>query len=161
MKTSQWIQDVQRVIEIEVPELFYVLAEIAEEDSNRGLFARKCQSKILECIVNVKFFLGEIRRNAQDFTLHDIQHCINVVDFMGQMLVDVKSLNPAEISFFIYVSLLHDIGMVKLPNEDISLNDLREDHGERSARFIRERVLVNNDGTPFSFGEYEDRKSVV
>ena len=157
MKTSQWIKDVKNVIGCEVPELFYVLAKIAdrEEDSARGLFARKCQSKILECLENVKIFLGEIRRNAQDFTLHDIQHCINVIDFMGQMLVDVGSLNPAEISFFIYAALLHDIGMVKLLDEDISLDDLREDHGERSARFIRERVLMSNDGNPFSFGEHD------
>ena len=156
MKTNQWIKDVKTVIGCEVPQLFHILAQIAEkEDSNRGLFARKCQSKILECIEDVKPFLGEIRRNAQDFTLHDIQHCINVVDFMGQMLVDVKLLNPAEISFFIYAALLHDIGMVKLPDENISLDELRENHGDRSARFIRERVLINNDGTPFSFGEYD------
>ena len=157
MKTSQWIKDVKIVIGCEVPELFHVLAKIAdrEEDSGRGLFARKCQSKILECLETVKIFLGEIRRNAQDFTLHDIQHCINVIDFMGQMLVDVESLNPAEISFFIYAALLHDIGMVKLLDEDISLDDLREDHGERSARFIRERVLISNDGNPFSFGEHD------
>lgn len=156
MKTNQWIKDVKTVIGCEVPQLFKVLTNIAEkEDSDRGIFARKCQSKILECIEDVKMFLGEIRRNAQDFTLHDIQHCINVIDFMGQMLVDVKSLNPAEISFFIYSALLHDIGMVKLPDEDISSDELREDHGERSARFIRERTLTNNDGTPFNFGEYD------
>lgn len=101
MKTNLWIKDVKTVIGCEVPELFHVLSKIAdkEEDSDRGLFARKCQSKILECLEDVKIFLGEIRRNAQDFTLHDIQHCINVIDFMGQMLVGVDNLNPAEISF--------------------------------------------------------------
>ncbi|MBD5513922.1 MAG: hypothetical protein HDR06_04505 [Lachnospiraceae bacterium] len=155
MKTNQWIQDVQKITGCETPELLCVLAKIATEDNSRGLFARKCESKILECMEDVKLFLGEIRRSAQDFTLHDITHCINVIDFMGQMLADVRKLNPAEISFFIYSALLHDIGMVKLSEEDISLNDLREDHGDRSARFIRERVLVNNDGTPFSFGEYD------
>lgn len=46
--------------------------------------------------------------------------------------------------------------MVKLPDEDISLNVLREDHGDRSAKFIKERVLINNDGTKFHFGEYDD-----
>lgn len=155
MKTNQWIQDVQRIIGCAAPELLCILAEIATEDNSRGLFVRKCQSKILECIEDVKMFLGEIRRNAQDFTLHDIQHCINVIDFMGQMLVDVKKSNPAEISFFIYSALLHDIGMVKMPEEDITLNDLREDHGDRSARFIRERKLLNYDGTSFSFGEFD------
>lgn len=158
MKTNQWIKDVKTVIGCNVPQLFKVLANIAEkeEDSDMGLFARKCQFKILECIEDVKLFLGEIRRNAQDFTLHDIQHCINVIDFMGQMLVDVKSLNPAEISFFIYSALLHDIGMVKLPDEDIALDDLREDHGDRSARFIRERIILSDDGNPFNFGEYDE-----
>ena len=155
MKTSQWIKDVKTVIGCDVPQLFKVLVKIADEDSDRGFFARECQNKIFECIKDVKLFLGEIRRNAQDFTLHDITHCINVIDFMGQILVDVDKLNPAEISFIIYSALLHDIGMVKLPGEDISSNDLREDHGDRSARFIRERVLVNNDGIPFSFGEYD------
>ncbi|MDE7254543.1 MAG: ATP-binding protein, partial [Acetatifactor sp.] len=155
MKANKWIQDVQKIIGCEVPELLYVLAKIATEDNSRGLFARKCESKILECMEDVKFFLGEVRRSAQDFTLHDITHCINVIDFMGQMLVDIKVLNPAEISFFIYSALLHDIGMVKLPDEDTALDDLREDHGNRTARFIRERVLVNNGGTPFSFGEYD------
>lgn len=155
MKTNQWIQDVQKIIGCEAPELLCVLAEIATEDNGRGFFARKCQSKILECMESVKLFLGEIRRSAQDFTLHDITHCINVIDFMGQMLVDVKKLNPAEISFFIYSALLHDIGMVKLPEEDITINDLREDHGDRSARFICERVLVDNGGTSLSFGEYD------
>ncbi|MDE6639611.1 MAG: ATP-binding protein, partial [Acetatifactor sp.] len=155
MRINQWIQDVQRVIGCEAPELLCVLAKIAKEDNSRGLFARKCQSKILECMEDVKLFLGEIRRSAQDFTLHDITHCINVIDFMGQSLTDINVLNPAEISFFIYSALLHDIGMVKLPDEDTSLENIREDHGNRSARFIRERVLVNNDGTPFSFGEYD------
>ena len=117
--------------------------------------ARKCESKILECMEDVKLFLSEIRRSAQDFTLHDITHCINVIDFMGQLLADINVLNPAEISFFIYSALLHDIGMVKLVDEDMELNDIRENHGDRSAKFIRERVLVNNDGTPFSFGEYD------
>lgn len=158
MKTSQWIKDVRTAIGCEPPQLFKALATIAdkEEGSDRGQFARKTQSKILECIEAVKPFLGEIRRNAQDYTLHDIEHCSNVIDFMGQMLVDIKSLNPAEISFFIYSALLHDIGMVKLPDEDISLDELREDHGERSARFIRERVLVSNDDNPFSFGEWDE-----
>lgn len=158
MRTNQWIKDVKTVIGCEVPQLFKVLANIAdkEEDSDIGLFARKAQSKILECIEAVKPFLGEIRRNAQDFTLHDIQHCINVIDFMGQMLIDIKSLNPVEISFFIYSALLHDIGMVKLLDEDISLDDLREEHGERSARFIRERRITTNNGKQFDFGEWDE-----
>lgn len=155
MKTSQWIKDVKTVIGCEPPQLFKVLGKIADEDSDRGLFVRECQTKIFECIKDVKLFLGEIRRNAQDFTLHDITHCINVIDFMGQMLVDVDKLNPAEISFFIYSALLHDIGMVKLPDEEILLNDLREDHGDRSAQFIKDRVLKNSDDTQFHFGDYD------
>ena len=156
MKTNKWIQDAQKIIGCEVPELLYVLAKIATEDNSRGLFARKCESKILECMENVKFFLGEIRRSAQDFTLHDITHCINVIDFMGQMLTDISKLNPAEISFFIYSALLHDVGMVKLPDEDTALSDIREDHGDRSAKFIRDRIISTDNGTPFYFGEWDE-----
>lgn len=156
METNHWINDAKTIIGCEPPQLFKVLAKLVDEDNERGLFARKSYTKILECMEDVKYFLGEIRRNAQDFTLHDLTHCINVIDFMGQMLVDVEKLNPAEISFFIYSALLHDIGMVKLPEENISLNALREDHGDRSARFIRERRISTNNGKQLDFGEWDD-----
>lgn len=156
MATNHWINDTKTIIGCEPPQLFKVLAKLAVEDSDRGLFARNSYTKILECMKDVKYFLGEIRRDAQDFTLHDLTHCINVIDFMGQMLVDVEKINPAEISFFIYSALLHDIGMVKLPEEDISLSEIREDHGDRSARFIRDRRISTNNGKQLDFGEWDE-----
>jgi len=156
MDDSLWIQDIENVIGCEVPELLYILAKIAKENNHRGFFARKCQIKILECMESVKIYLGEIRRVAQDYTLHDLCHSINVISFMGQLLENLNEINPAEISFFVYSALLHDIGMVKLENEVISVENVRENHGERSAEFISNKIILSSNGTPFNFGEWDD-----
>ena len=155
MEDNLWIQDIEKVIGCEAPELLHILAKIAKENSHRGTFARKCQSKILECMESVKIFLGEIRRDAQDYTLHDLCHSINVISFMGQLLANLSEINPAEISFFIYSALFHDIGMVKLKNETISVEDVRENHGDRSAEFIRNKIILNSNDVPLGFGEWE------
>lgn len=156
MEDTLWIQDIEKAIGCEVPELFYRLTIITKENSHRGAFARKFQVKIIECMESVKIFLGEIRRDAQDYTLHDLSHSINVISFMGQLLVNLSEINPAEISFFVYSALLHDIGMVKLDNEEISVEDVRENHGDRSAEFISNRIILNSNGIPFDFGEWDD-----
>ncbi len=150
-----WLENIKLEIGKRPPKLFDCLSKISRNDDESGAFAVNMKPKILDCVRLVKTFLGEIRGSAPNYTLHDLTHSINVIDLMGQ-LVNCEKLSAVEVSLLIYSALLHDVGMVKLEGEDISLDEIRENHGNRSARFIEEEVLVNAQNEPLSFGEYKD-----
>ena len=108
---NNWLEDIKTLIGQTPPVLFEALEKIADENSERGNYARETEREILKCIKVCKTALGEIRASAGNFTLHDLQHSINVIDLMGQLL-DPSQLSAIEIVCLNYTGLLHDIGMV-------------------------------------------------
>ena len=150
---NNWLEDIKTLIGQTPPVLFEALEKIADENSERGNYARETEREILKCIKVCKTALGEIRASAGNFTLHDLQHSINVIDLMGQLL-DPSQLSAIEIVCLIYTALLHDIGMVKLGDEETPLEEIRESHGDRSAYFIENDKIRDEAGQPLNFGRY-------
>ena len=58
-------------------------------------------------------YLKDVRRNFDNYTLHDETHILNVLDAMGGLLGDqISCLSVGELELLILVASLHDIGMV-------------------------------------------------
>ena len=51
MEDTLWIQDIEKAIGCEVPELFYRLTIITKENSHRGAFARKILTLSIHSII--------------------------------------------------------------------------------------------------------------
>ena len=155
-KSTSWINNISLIIGRTPP----TLIEELDARSNGSVTADSrfaCEIKQLMTLhfEAAKLFLAEGRRPHQNFTLHDITHSMNVVDFMGQLFKDLSQVSSAELSILIYAALFHDIGMVKLANEIIDSNEIREEHGERSELFLQNRVIICTDNRPISFGAYD------
>lgn len=69
--------------------------------------------------------LPKINRVFSNYTGHGIEHSINVMGYMYNLISDPTLLSDLEITCLIYVALLHDIGMVV--NEDEIL-DIKNDN---------------------------------
>lgn len=150
-----WLNDIQMIIGTEPPKLFKILCNLAETNTVQGSFARDIKGDILKCMKSCKILLGEVRASANNYTMHDLQHSINVIELMGQLLVNPLQLSAIEISCLIFSALLHDIGMAKCGDEnDISLDEIRNKHGERSAYFIEYEIIRDETGQPLNFGKH-------
>lgn len=80
-------------------------------------------------------YLKDVRRNFDNYTLHDETHILNVLDAMGGLLGDqINCLSVGELELLILVASLHDVGMVYTEEEK---NEQYEDAGTRK-KFLRE-----------------------
>jgi hypothetical protein len=80
-------------------------------------------------------YLKDVRRNFENYTLHDETHILNVMDAMGGLLGDqISNLSVGELEVLILVASLHDIGMVYTDEEK---NEAYED-AENRKKFLRE-----------------------
>lgn len=80
-------------------------------------------------------YLKDVRRNFDNYTLHDETHILNVLDAMGGLLGDqISCLSVGELELLILVASLHDIGMVYTDEEK---NEKYEDIESRK-QFLRE-----------------------
>lgn len=81
-------------------------------------------------------YLKDVRRNFENYTLHDETHILNVMDAMGGLLGDqISNLSVGELEVLILVASLHDIGMVYTDEEK---NEAYED-AENRKKFLREK----------------------
>ncbi len=73
-------------------------------------------------------YLGDVRQDFKNYTLHDGIHVRNVLDAMGGLLGDwIGKLSAGEIELLILAACLHDLGMVYTDEE-------------RESAFSRERA---------------------
>lgn len=112
------------------------------------------QPHILDCLKICQEIGPEIRHSENNFTMHDIRHSFNVMTMMSQLIDDINTLSILEIGFLIYSALLHDVGMIRFGDEDISDEDIREYHGERSKKFIENNMIKSNSGAELNYGMY-------
>lgn len=152
---KSWLNDVRMAIGMEPPQLFKVLNILSANSDVEGICAREIKSELLKCIKSCKIFLGEIRTSASNYTLHDLQHSMNVIGLMGQLIESISQISAIELICLIYSALLHDIGMVKRGcEENISLDEIRNEHGNRSAVFIQNEIIQDESGQPLNYGRY-------
>ncbi|MBE5946399.1 MAG: HD domain-containing protein [Lachnospiraceae bacterium] len=57
-------------------------------------------------------FLPKINRVFVNYTGHGIEHSLNVIQYMFDLINDINMLSDLEITCLIYSALLHDVGMV-------------------------------------------------
>ena len=69
-------------------------------------------------------FLPKINRVFVNYTGHGIEHSLNVIQYMFDLINDINILSDLEITCLIYSALLHDVGMVVSEKE---IKELRED----------------------------------
>lgn len=123
----------------------------------------KYMNKVDEVYKIAFSILPKINRVFANYTGHGIEHSINVMHYMYDLIIDISSISGLEITCLIYVALLHDIGMVvnedeieaikkdklsyygrkysviykKHQKENIALQEcIRPIHGERSSNYI-------------------------
>jgi len=98
-KTEEsWLNDVRIAIGMEPPQLFKVLNILSDNNNVEGICAREIKSELLKCIKSCKIFLGEIRISANNYTLHDLQHSINVISLMGQLIKNSGQVSAIELT---------------------------------------------------------------
>ncbi len=56
--------------------------------------------------------LSRIAQHMPEYTMHDIKHCINILNIIADILPVNVELNIVELQILIYAVFLHDIGMV-------------------------------------------------
>ncbi|WHX68769.1 ATP-binding protein [Peribacillus frigoritolerans] len=52
-----------------------------------------------------------------NYTLHNTDHSIRIIDYMGKLVPNLKDLSALELALLIYSALLHDIGMAATDEE--------------------------------------------
>lgn len=125
-------------------------------------------NNIIEVSTIVEPLLNRISNVFPNYTLHDINHSIRVMEYMFDFINDIEALSDLEVTILIYSAMLHDIGMYtsedeidliknnKIINNSISYtaimkkynNDdkialqeyIRRSHSERSSEFIRKSL---------------------
>lgn len=155
-----WITEIQNtanIFNVKAPELFYVLNDKAvnEVDGMYSNIALDLQLHISECIKVCISINSEIRVSETGYTLHGLQHSFNVIDLMGQLIKDKNCITVLEIGFLIFSALLHDIGMIRIRDEDISPEKIRKNHGKRSADFIKNNIIKTDSNNTLNFGKYD------
>lgn len=72
----------------------------------------------------VELYLNRIPIIFPNYTLHDINHSIRIMEYMFDLIEDISKISELDICLLIYSALLHDIGMTAT-NEEINL--IKED----------------------------------
>lgn len=113
--------------------MFFIIVWTGEDKmdiKNTSLYKELIKRKS-EYIVNIdnvyeeaQKFLPKINRVFANYTGHGIEHSLNVMQYMFELINDINVLSELEIVCLIYSALLHDIGMVV---SEIEINDIKED----------------------------------
>lgn len=82
-------------------------------------------SNVKAACVYAENLLKETRRTFYNYTLHDQDHSVNVLNIMSELLGDkISNLTDLELALLILSALYHDIGMVySLEEKDMLLKD--------------------------------------
>ncbi len=145
--------------ELNPPRLFEFLKE---EDS-------EFTPNIINAVRIIEPVLSRIPEIFPNYTLHDIDHSIRVLEYIYDLIPKISDLSHLDITLFIYSALLHDIGMYATKEEIDSIKAdkveftdykfseilkknnnneqaalqyyLRSVHAKRSNIFLREHIL--------------------
>ena len=154
--------------------------KLYQELKNRG---SKYKVQVDETYKYASEMLPKINRVFANYTGHGIEHSVNVMQYMYDLVTDISAVSDLEITCLIYAALLHDIGMAaneteieaikkdelnyygrkysviydKYQNETIALQEcVRLVHGERTLDHIEhmeKRLFIIPEYTNCSFQE--------
>ncbi len=82
------------------------------------------QDKIKELYSYTTKVLPKINKIFANYTGHGIEHSLNVMQYMYDLVTDISKISSLEITCLIYSALLHDIGMAVNEKE---INDIKND----------------------------------
>lgn len=124
-------------------------------------------NKILDVYDISDNILKEIPKTFSNYTLHDINHSIRVIDYMTKFIKKrFKAFSELELAMIVYVGLLHDVGMFVSDNEYEQLiekfgkqsglfknyslkekntylqNHIRDEHGRRVQKILSQEYIV-------------------
>lgn len=103
-------------------------------------------SKIINVFRACQTILGQIPSVFPNYTLHDINHSIRVIDYMTDFLSDDLSVySNLHLSMIVFVGLLHDIGMFVTEDELITEYSRLEKDPEFSSKTKEEKRLFVQD----------------
>lgn len=79
-------------------------------------------SKITELYQLSKKLLSEIPKTFPNYTLHDIDHSIRVIQYMNDFIKNkITNYSELHLALIVYVGLIHDIGMIVSDDEELKL----------------------------------------
>jgi molecular chaperone HtpG len=96
-----------------------ILEKEDEEIKKTSLEDHEISQNIISVVRKAAPLLERVPENMPEFTLHNANHSIHVIENMDRIIPreTLKQLNIIEISIFIYAAYLHDIGMVSSSDE--------------------------------------------
>lgn len=100
--------------------LFKRLREIEKKEMDEtSLEDNEISQNIISVVSKVAPLLDRVPENMPEFTLHNANHSIHVIENIERITPSetLKQLNAIEISILIYAAYLHDIGMIASPDE--------------------------------------------
>ena len=110
---------------------------IYERLKNSSKFGWKIQ-KLYEICKNK---LGEIRRTFPNYTLHNIDHSIHVLYYMGQVIEKkIEQFDELELYVMACAAFLHDIGMAFSEREKEAVKAGEYDNEKIKYKFVADRM---------------------
>lgn len=73
-----------------------------------------------------ELLLGEIGTYMSNYTLHNIDHVVNILDIINDIIPDKVKLNRSELTLLVYAVALHDMGMLINRDDATQLKDTEE-----------------------------------
>ena len=134
-------------------------------EKEKSLKEHEISENIISVVREITPLLERIPENMPEFTLHNANHSVRVVELMGKIVPSetLKKLNIIELSILIYAAYLHDIGMTAsrdereeviksdpeyakllVFNEELSLKleEAKKSGDHRTATFIEDKLFT-------------------
>lgn len=83
----------------------------------------KFTAKIDDAYKKCKETLPSVNRVFNNYTVHNEIHSLNTMEYMSNLITDIKKISSLDIVLCIYAALFHDIGMVVYDDE---INEIKE-----------------------------------
>ena len=110
--------------------------EIAELEIIKHL-PEELREKLYEIHRAAEPILDKIKDTFPEYTIHDIRHSNKVISILDWLIPEElkRAMNDMEIFFLLAAAILHDIGMIRL-RDDETKEIIRKNHHIRSEKYI-------------------------
>lgn len=125
-------------------------------------------SKIEELYNLVQAVLSSVPKLFSNYTLHDINHCVRVIEYMNEFVKpNISEYSDLQLALIVYAGLLHDLGMTVSDDEEKSLYKKFEDSipnfnnysCEEKKEFLKNHIRENHGNRIYSKFDLEINSS--